>query len=259
MSYLRTPFTLSIIAIFLLFPAFTGKGGKLAAEIVTLKTGQTIRGEILLDNDAVVIIRNSNGAKFQYLKNDIVSIEKEETNEPEIEVIGTQSYTPKSKKVFMSISIAGGGFSAPHQYTGGAFSADLLIGSHHIGNSRIFVGGGLGFHGYWSKEAYAFLPLMVVVGVPVIDGVHAPEFGASIGYGFSLKANATHGLYAGVDAGYRYQKSKKTALYVGLFATFQQTSLSVRETISAGSSSNVYDYRSGSNLIGYGVKCRVYF
>lgn len=261
MSYLRTPFTLSIIAIFLLFPAFTGKGGKLAAEIVTLKTGQTIRGEILLDNDAVVIIRNSNGAKFQYLKNDIVSIETEETNEPEIEVLGIQSYTPKSKKVFMSISIAGGGFSAPHQYTGGAFSADLLIGSHHIGDTRIFIGGGLGYHGYFGTHSYSFLPLMVALRAPVIEGVHAPQFGASIGYGFSLTGNATHGLYAGVDVGYRYQKTKKSAIYAGLFASFQQTSLSVTENITDTSTGvlSAYTYVAGANLIAYGAKFAVYF
>ena len=261
MRHCYTPFTLSIIAFLLIFPAFKGNGGRLAAELVTLKTGQTIRGEILMQNDAVLIIRDRNGAKFQYLKNDILSIESEETEEPDIEFVTTQTNAPKNKKVFMSVELAGGGFSSPHNYNGGSFSADLLIGSHHIGDTRIFVGGGLGYHGYYGSRLYSFLPLMVALRAPVIEGVHAPQFGAAIGYGFSLTSNATHGLYAGVDVGYRYQKTKKSALYAGLFASFQQTSLTVTENITDTSTGTVsaYTYVTGANLIAYGAKFTVYF
>ncbi len=224
------------------------------AEIITLKTGQTITGQILMQNEAVVIIRDRYGAKFQYLKNDILSIE-DDTPEDAIEIIATRTLTPKVKKVFMSLEVAGGGFTSPHHYNGGAFAADLLIGSHHIGDTRIFVGGGVGYHGYFGDRSYSFIPIMAALRAPLIDGVHAPQIGLSVGYGFSLNNNASHGLYAGVDLGYRYQKKNKAALYVGLYASFQQTTLSVTETITDA----IYTYNSGTNLIAYGAKCAVYF
>ena len=50
----------------------------LLAEVVVLNSGKTIKGEIVLHNDEVVIIRTSNGSRFQYPTSDIKNIEQNE-------------------------------------------------------------------------------------------------------------------------------------------------------------------------------------
>ena len=55
------------------------------AEIITLRTGQTVQGEILVSNDDVVIIRNAQGQRFQYPRADILSVR---TEQEAITVIG---------------------------------------------------------------------------------------------------------------------------------------------------------------------------
>ena len=48
------------------------------AEVVTLRSGQTVRGEIVLQNDEVVIIRTNNGMRHQYPTSEVVSIRSNE-------------------------------------------------------------------------------------------------------------------------------------------------------------------------------------
>ena len=228
------------------------------AEVITLRTGQTVRGVIMMQNDDVVIIKDQNGSRFQYMMTDVASVSAEEKTEAqkveEVKKVGV-------KKVALSLELAAGGFAVPHYGNGGSLTADLLVGSHNLADKRIFLGGGIGYHGYIGKETYSFIPLMVAVRVPLMDGRHSPQLGAAVGYGFAVSKNASHGLYAGMDAGYRYQAKKKSAVYVGLFVRFQQTKLNLTETFTdaAGQKAEYTTRNAGSNIIGYGAKFAVYF
>ena len=51
------------------------------AEVVTLRTGQSIKGEILLQNDEVVIIRAKNGTRYQYPKSEILTIKHDDASQ----------------------------------------------------------------------------------------------------------------------------------------------------------------------------------
>ena len=42
-----------------------------SAEVVRLKSGKTIEGTILFQNDEVIVIRDASGARFQYPKSEI--------------------------------------------------------------------------------------------------------------------------------------------------------------------------------------------
>ena len=44
------------------------------AEVVVLRSGQQIKGEMLLNNDEVVILRQKNGLRYQYPKTEVVAI-----------------------------------------------------------------------------------------------------------------------------------------------------------------------------------------
>ena len=230
------------------------------ADIVTLRTGQTVQGEILVSNDDVVIIRNAQGQRFQYPRADILSVrtEQEADNGDRLAVSGEQAAGSGKKKVSLSLELSGGGMSSPHIVNGGCIGGDLLVGTYMLADRHIFVGGGIGWHSYFGNGTYSFLPLQAVLRVPFIEGKHAPQIGVAVGCGFAVTKKSSHGLYAGIDFGYRYQANAKTALFVGLFLNFQQTNWDYTETLTAEDGQSAeFIVHSGSNLLGYGLKLAV--
>jgi hypothetical protein len=226
------------------------------AETIILRTGARMVGTILVQNDDVVIIRNTEGARFQYPRADVQEILAEdvpeiveEEEEPEQEVI-------TSKRVSALLEISGGAAINPNDAAGGGVGVDLIIGSHHIGSRHILIGGGLGYHGLFFKgEKLHFLPIQAALRMPFIEATHAPVFGIALGYGIAMSKNYTGGLYAGIDFGYRYQINAKSALAVVVFAQFQQAKVNVVETVEGVEFIN----KTGRNFVTPGVKLALYF
>ena len=228
------------------------------AETVILRTGARVKGTIVFQNEEVVIIRDTEtGARFQYPRTDVESVEFDEV---EIEETSEAEALPEdittSKKVSIALELAGGAAIHHGSGVGGAVSADLLVGSHHIADRHLFIGGGLGYHGLFiGSEKYSFLPIQVALRMPFTETKHAPVFGVALGYGAALSKTFQGGLYAGLDFGYRCQLNPKTAIAVVAFAQFQQAKMKTIETVDGVEFIN----NSGRNLVNSGLKLALFF
>lgn len=233
------------------------------AETVILRTGARVKGTIVFQNDDVVIIRNDEGARFQYPKAEVEEIrsddgaveQQEQTQEKEQEI-------QSSKKVHILLEVGVGAAVIPNgdeAQAGVGYNVDMLVGSHHIGDKHIFVGGGLGYHGMAvGGTAYNFLPIQAVVRMPFTEQKHAPVFGLGLGYGVALSKAYIGGLYAGVDFGYRCQINRKTAVAVVGFAHFQQAKMTVVEK-ALEEPTEAFVNNTGRSLVTAGIKCALYF
>lgn len=209
------------------------------AETLILRTGARVKGEILFQNEEVVIIRNAEGARFQYPRAEVQEILMVDPVE-EVEVAEeTKTEIGTSKKVAISLELGGGAACIPNSAVGGGFSVDFLVGSHHIGQRHIFLGAGLGYHGMFiGAEKYNFLPIQLALRLPLLEQKHAPLFGMSMGYGIALSKDYKGGIYAGLDFGYRYQINEKTALAVVASAQFQQAKIAATEIVDGSTFTN---------------------
>lgn len=209
------------------------------AETLILRTGARVKGDIVFQNEEVVIIRNAEGARFQYPRAEVQEIltvdpiEEEAVQEAKNDEIGT------SKKASIALELGGGAACIPNTAVGGGFSVDFLVGSHHIGDRHIFVGGGLGYHGSFIGAAkFNFLPIQVALRLPLLEQQHAPVFGMALGYGIALSKTYQGGLYASIDFGYRYQINAKSALALVATAHFQQAKIAATEIIEGNTFTN---------------------
>ena len=232
------------------------------AETILLRTGARVRGEILFSNEEVVIIRDAEGTRYQYPRSEVEAIETDERLEvtgerlPESEAAMRDRGEEGTKKASILLELAGGAAVCPGVGTGGGFSADLLVGSHHIGDRHLFIGGGLGYHGLFLGSAkYSFLPIQAALRVPFTESRHAPVLGVALGYGVALSKQYVGGLYAGLDLGYRCQLNSRTALSVVFYTQFQQAKVDVEETIEE----TVYVHRVGRYFVTPGFKLALYF
>lgn len=228
------------------------------AETIVLRTGARVHGTIIFRNEEVVIIRDYNGQRFQYLRSDveqILSDEAENTDASDVPVLPEEELnTTKKASVLLELSCAPA-IMIPFS-PGGNAGVDLLAGTHHIKDKHIFVGAGIGYHGYFMDGySYNFLPIEAKVSVPFVEAKHAPVFGLALGYGIALSKEYVGGIYTGLDFGYRYQINPKSALAVMVFASFQQARLNIQETVDG----NTYTNRAGRNFVSPGVKFALYF
>ena len=235
------------------------------AQTIVLRTGARVKGTILFENEEVVIVRTDEGARFQYPKTDVEAVLSDEeavkangegangegTND---EGIAPEITTPKKASIL--VEVAGGAAIQPGEAVGGGASADLLVGSHHIGGRHVFVGGGVGYHGiFLGALKYNFLPIQAAVRMPLTEDKHAPMFGVSVGYGIALSKEYLGGLYACADFGYRCQITPKSAIGVVAFAQFQQAMMPVTAELERVA----YKQTAGRSLVTTGMKLAFYF
>lgn len=227
---------------------------QMQAEVLLLRSGKTIEGEILLQNDDVVIIQIQDGSRYQYPTSDVNEIRKvvpeKELTTPENKV------SPKGKKASLRIELSEGAAYIPAVGFGEYTDIGIQIGSHQIMNRRVFVGGGIGFRAtVIDRHSYLFLPLQVTASIPFTASTHAPFVGMTLGYGFALKGAAQGGITAGVRIGWLYNINNQMSLTLGADVGWQQARISVSEEIEA----NTYTYKTDKNIVTFGIQLGLQF
>ena len=209
----------------------------LHGEVVVLRSGQTLQGKILLQNDDVLILQVPSGARFQYPMTEVVTISPD--TESSLASL-PETPTAKSHPVAIRLMMTGGVGYTSHERAGGSMGADFQIGTNNLAGKHIFLGGSIGYAGVFLSSKHHFIPLQAVVSVPLLSAIrpqdtsirHQPEIGACLGYGFAPKGHKG-GLAAGVQLLYRYQFKEHAALLLGWDVRFQQGDKHFSEIIDA--------------------------
>lgn len=227
-----------------------------ALSVVTLRNGQVVRGDIVIHNEEVLIIKNSEGARFQYPAAEVLSVEDNVAEETPVE----EEQQVVGRKVSFIIGLTGGGTIIPQESGGGHIGGELLIGSRQIAGRSIFLGGGLGVHGLFANgKGYTFLPLEVAMKIPFLEGKHAPYLGAAIGYGFGVSKNCKGGIFTGGEVGYKYRISNHSAFYLSARVQFQQAEIAATETIIENGTEHVFVNQAGRSFVTIGINAAISF
>lgn len=225
------------------------------AETIILHTGARITGEIIFENEEVIIVRDGTGTRFQYPRSEVQQVVASDSVQiADTKVVETE-LKAEDKKATVLFELSGGMACIPNDAMGGAFAVDMIVGSYKIGSKPIFVGAGVGYHGLMiDGQQYNFLPIQAALRLPLIDEKHAPVIGLALGYGVALSKDYLGGIYTGIDVGYRYRINDKTAMTVTLFATFQQAQVNVTQSIE----DNLFTARMGRSIVVSGLKMAIY-
>lgn len=217
---------------------------------LTLTSGQTIAGEILLENDEVVLIKTSDGGRYQYLKKDVSLIDSISIqNESDISRLRTD------KKVSVGVQVTGGISILPQQTIGGFVNADLKIGACNVLDKRIFLGGAIGYHGVLlNVNSIGFIPIQVCTEIPFLPGQHSPYIGIGMGYGFAVQKSYKGGVYGNAEIGWRY-RFNAGIFSLSLYSEYQQGVFPISETIE----DITYTKQATLCICNVGIKCGIAF
>ena len=202
------------------------------AEVIVLRSGKTIKGDILLSNDEVVIVRQKDGSRFQIPTAEVLRIATSDSSAENTD--GATSTKISAKEVAIRMVAGGGAAYLPYHGWGGAVQVDVMMGSHNLLNKQIFLGGSIGYHGaFVADRSYSWIPLQFVAQVPVLlpENRLCPTLGANIGYAFATNKEWGSGMCAGVNIGGRYTISAKSSMTIAIKAQWLQTRIDITETI----------------------------
>lgn len=232
----------------------------LMAEVVVLQSGKSVRGEIVLQNTDVVIIRTSNGMRYQYPMSEI-SVIKQDVNENAVE---EKQGTQQSQKRVVAVRAQGEGgmVYAPYIGWGAHIGADLKLGANVLEDKRMFVGGEIGYRALiLNDKTYSFIPLQACFSAILSGERHAPTVGLSLGYGFSATRNTQGGICAGVNVGWYYMIDSDTSIDLGLGAEWQQSQTDIKQTIENPNTTEQNDYinHMGVNMLSLVARLAIHF
>lgn len=231
------------------------------AEVVVLRSGQRVHGEIILRNSEVVIIRANNGMRYQYPMGEVRAITMDE-DETELQAEEGSNVSRKQSAVSLRLQAMGGALYLPDMGWGGYAGADLMVGANVLEGKRMFVGGEVGYRAkIVSDKTYSFIPLQAVVSSILTDQRHSPTVGINIGYGISTNKKVQGGICAGAELGWHYLVDENTSIVLGLSVEWQQAKADVVEAILNSSTLEevYYTNHKGVNFITFGAKVAILF
>lgn len=229
-----------------------------SAEVIVMKSGKRYSGEILFQNEEVVIIKDATGTRFQCPMKEIRSIGAEPAEETEmITKIANSELQMSTKRLSLSIEAGGGAVTVPREQWGGYANANFIIGTRRIMKKNILLGGSVGYEGmFFADKTYSFIPIQFAARIPIIDAVHAPQINFSLGYGIATSKNYKGGLHAAIDLCYRYQMNAKSAVLLGVNVLFQQARIDAIGQMG----DNIYtETNAGRAFVGVGAKVGIVF
>ena len=227
----------------------------LMAEVVVLRSGQRVQGEIVVRNSEVVIVRTSNGMRYQYPMSEVSAITLDE-DQMDASTEKKDNVSRKQQAVSLRAQAMGGALYVPNMGWGGYAGADLIVGANVMEGKRVFVGGGVGYRArVVNDKTYSFIPLQATISSSLMDQQHSPIIGMNIGYGISTDRKIQGGICAGAELGWHYVVDENTSIVLGLSAEWQQAKVDVVETVIQKD----YINHMGVNFITFGAKVAILF
>lgn len=230
---------------------------------ITLTTGEVYFGEILVENEQIIMIRTSDGSRYQFPRSDVKTIETDFVikKPSEAERKNIPEAVESDEKIIMLLDVHGGISSARHGFSHAPMvQGALVIGAKDIIFQNTFLGGGIGYtilfpSNYSDKGTIDFLPVFARFQTFIGSGWLVPYFEIDVGYGFSLNSDFGGGAMLKLSVGFAQKINYQSTFYFGVFAGLQNFSGKLTETNEFGT----FNYHGNSSMQNLGAKIALKF
>lgn len=221
-----------LIILLLIFPFVFAFSQEKLQDIVILKNGEKYKGEIVLKNDEILLLKTEDGKRFQFQMSDVEKTGRQMVKEDNKETLDANNF---DRGNFSGLFQVGGGFfSAPNTIlkNGQKMNISLAFGSRKAFSTNAFVGAGAGFEGLFISRVdstVSFLPVFLQTKIPLNNKKICPVIGSKIGYDFTLNDLYKGGILFDVSGGIHFKLSDTSSALVELFGNVHQVKGKVTE------------------------------
>jgi len=227
---------------------------------ITLNNGEVYKGEIILKNNDMVMLKTDNGTRYQFQLTEIKSIEKEQVSEntkTESQIPEKQEYT--SGNISGIIELAGGTSSAKNIFENAPnFQISLIFGDKNAFGQNLFFGVGIGLNNTFLPEnspSLSLLPLFVRIQKNLINNRLSPVLGMDAGYSFSVTKEYEGGAMIKIFGGIIYKLNYKSSIFANIYGGINSIAGSLIETNELGT----FSYPGNTALNSVGIKFGLQF
>lgn len=247
-----------IIVFFLLFAAiFHVSAQDAMRQKLTLKSGKSYYGEVLVNNPDLVIIKLDDGSRFQFKNSEVELIQ------PATDVlVQTNEFLAvkrDSAVVSAAIDLSGGISFAKNKMDVVPYTQiSIVFGTDKLDNGTIFLGLGLGYnHAFLlqSDESLAFVPLFLQLKKSISANALSPSLSLDLGYAFATSKTYSGGLYSKLTYGLMRKLNDQTSVHFGLFGGAQLLSAQLSEQFNAVE----HSYYGTTSMLSFGLNVGLKF
>lgn len=248
---------LGILVIFIFGSLYVNAQEAIQKDKITLNSGEVYIGEILVQNNELIMLKTKDGTRYQFQKSEIKKVEKELVPIKSIE-----------EPIDSNLSITT--FSGVFELSGGVSSAKncittspnaqlaLIFGSKNVFQKNLFLGLGIGINNTFvssNSSSIGFLPLFISLQSTLTKSRTAPFVGMDAGYAFALSQGFGGGTSVKISAGILHRINYKTFLIAGVYAGANAISGNLLETNDLGK----FSYYGSTTMTSAGVKIGLQF
>ncbi len=223
-----------LLVILLVFTSTAFAQETVMRDVVFLKSGEKIYGEIIGKTDKIITLKTDDGNRFQFQFSDIASIEKEITHQkPKVKPTKSQGNLSGMMEISGGISKA----SSTAISLSPSPAISLAFGSKNAFNSSAFLGIGVGYETLLAKDGsqnLTFLPVFLQIYKTLSEHKVAPFVASSLGYAFKMNESYSGGAYFKLSGGANFQLTQNRAFSIGVFGKIQKISGTIIETNNLG-------------------------
>jgi hypothetical protein len=251
---------LTFLAFILLFSIQLWGQESTNIEKITLKSGEVYIGEIVAKNSEIVMIKTSEGTRFQFQLSEIKNIENY-SNLPKIDnnlKISNQDITIYDN-FCGNIELSAGGSIAKNSFSlSPTTQLSMIFGNKRILKKDIFFGVGIGYSMTYvsqNSDPISFLPVFFRLQNTFTKQRTSPFIEIDAGYAFGLNADYGGGPMVNITTGISHKLSYKTNLIGGIYGGITSFSGKITETNALGT----FTYSGQNSMFNFGLKITLQF
>ncbi|MDL2290156.1 hypothetical protein LJB95_01985 [Paludibacteraceae bacterium OttesenSCG-928-F17] len=228
---------------------------------ITLNTGEIIIGNILVENEQVVMIKTREGGRFQFPRSEIKSIDDVTENDRQITQLDeSESFNENNKFRLM------GDLKFGLAHAGKAYGwvpemqVSLLFGGADLFLPNSFLGIGIGYNpifasDYGTGKAINFLPIFMRFQSSFTDKNFKPYVEVDAGYSVALSDEFGGGFIVNASIGVSKKLNERNSFQLGIFGGFQSFSADLTEEKDFG----IFTYYGKTVAQHFGIKASITF
>lgn len=228
---------------------------------IVLTTGEAYTGEVVFQNEQIIMIKTAEGTRYQFPFSEIRSVDTD-INMAGYELLPDVDIMSKTddNKFAMLIEVQGGASYSSKAYKWAPMvQPTLVLGARDILLDNSFLGIGGGYRVILPTESdddetISFIPVFLRFQAFFSEKRTCPYAEMDAGYSFALNDSMKGGLFINAAFGFRRQLNESVSMSVALFGGIQSFSADLIDSKNFQQIGQNYTYYGKTNSVNFGLK-----
>lgn len=224
--------------------------------VVKLNNGDTFVGEVIWQNETIIMLQTKENKRFQFRRSDIERIERKTVQTTHTQ-LSTEQEEKKRKSTFVISAVGGYATSIQADIAAPKAGVHLTVGRKELFGKQTLLGIGAGYENLFdpNKGSIAYMPLFLMTQYRFKKTATTPIASTKIGYLLSLQDNYRGATMCQIMGGIYHSYTDKLALQTGLTINIAQINGQITEKNRLGT----YISNGNSILYSFGIEFAIHF